>query len=189
MPGRRSRPGPRWRPIHGHATVLAVGVKATSVDEAGRCEPRLRLVEQIWMEGLRAKAALAGGQAGQAEESLARALRAMHSVGVPVAFYTLEGYASAAEVALALSRPPSGASRAQARKVARRALSRLVDFARVFPFAEARARLLQGDACAALGLTPRARSIWSKGLTRAIDLGQGRDAALLRERLGRAVPT
>jgi eukaryotic-like serine/threonine-protein kinase len=160
-----------------------------ALDEAARCGSAIRLVERIWMDGLRAKAELAAGKTSEAEQSLARAVAAIRGAGPPVAFHTLEGYASAAEVALAFSRPRGGASSPQARKVARRAISSLVGFARVFPIARARARLLQGDAYASLGQTRRARRLWSKGLACAIALRQGRDAALLRERLGRAVPT
>ena len=158
-----------------------------ALDDAARLGSAVRLVEQLWMHGLRASAHLALDAQGEAELSLERGL-ALEAGTIPVAFYVLEGYAGFAEVAttLAAARLAQGQDATRAMRSSVRAVSRLARFARVFPIARARTGLWRGALAALRGDEAAANRAWRAGLRHARKLGRLRDAAALERRLASA---
>jgi len=86
---------------------------------------------------------------------------------MPTTFYSFEGYAGAAEVLLGLLPSARGRERDRLAKAARRACRALRGFARVFPVARPRARLLQGLEAWQRGRSSYAVKAWRRGLTDA----------------------
>jgi tetratricopeptide (TPR) repeat protein len=114
--------------------------------------PAIRRVEEIWARGLLARAHLGAGEPESARTEAEHAL-VLAGGTVPTAFYAIEGYASIAEVLLAVLSDPRAPSVAAANRSARRAVRTLRRFAHVFPIAAPRAA-----ACAAAlaaGRAPR----------------------------------
>ena len=102
--------------------------------------------EQVWGHGLLALGLLRNGEHVRAHEAAAKA-NVMSSRTPPVAVYTYEGYAGAAEVFLALmeERPDLGAvSRDEVVRGARAACASLAKYAGVFAIARPRSLLSRG---------------------------------------------
>jgi class 3 adenylate cyclase/tetratricopeptide (TPR) repeat protein len=100
--------------------------------------------EQVWGHGLLALGRLQQGRRKEAFEAACRATDAAAAMD-PVAVYCFEGYASAAEVLLVLvesGEPVVEPARIQ--RALRRACRQLERYARVFPFARARALCCRG---------------------------------------------
>jgi hypothetical protein len=128
--------------------------------------------EQIWGYGLLAVGLLRSGQLAAAYDAARRA-NLVSVRQAPVAVYTFEGYAGAAEVLLALWEnganltPISGSEVAQS---ARQACHALKVYARVFPIARPRSWLCQGQLRWLSGHPTQGMNTWQRGLKMALQL-------------------
>jgi tetratricopeptide (TPR) repeat protein len=139
--------------------------------------------EQVWGHGLTAAALLERGRHDDAYAAARRANAASAGLA-PVAVYTFEGYAGAAEVLLALA-GEAGAP-AGAREHARAACAALDRYARVFPIARPRALLCRGLLHDLTGHRGRARADLRRSLAAARALGMPFEEARAHAALGRA---
>jgi len=146
--------------------------------------------ELVWGHGLYAAVLLRAGEQDRAFAQAAAACKVATSMA-PVAVYCYEGYASAAEVLLALAETPQNLradARGQVLHRAKQACKALAAYARVFPIARPRSSLCQGLLASLHGNEDKARQCWRSGIEAAIKLRMPYEEARLRYETARHLP-
>lgn len=183
-----------WGLLDQLESLLAIGDGARTAPLLDALRPFLDrdigLSEQIWGNGLLALGLLRAGDETGARAAAARAAAASARTA-PVAVYTYEGYAGAAEVFLALRERGCGASRAERAAVergARAACAALERYARVFPIARPRALVCRGLLAHGDGHPARAMRAWDRAVDAARRLGMPYEEGRARFERGRHRP-
>jgi len=146
--------------------------------------------DQVWGHGLTAIGYLRRGRPADAWAHAVKA-NAVSRVQAPVAVYTFEGYAGAAEALLEmLERPDPSVPAAPAllAQTTAEAVRALASYARVFPIARPRAHLCRGILDAVGGRGKEAVATLRKGLAIAVKLGMPYEEAKLLCELAKRLP-
>ncbi|HEY1011668.1 MAG TPA: adenylate/guanylate cyclase domain-containing protein, partial [Herpetosiphonaceae bacterium] len=157
-----------------------------AVEEAAALPLQGDALEQIVSYGLLARLHLYTGDAKKALQ-VAEVVSELLAQSPPTAFVSLEGYASVAEVYLALweAAPGGGDGLAAGARAACKAFGR---YARIFPLGQPRWLLSQGLLAWLEGKRPAARKLWQQALAKAMELRLPFEQALAHRQLGRHLP-
>jgi class 3 adenylate cyclase/tetratricopeptide (TPR) repeat protein len=146
------------------------------------------LPSQISNDGLLAMCWLRRGDLSRAHEAARAAAMLLDSVGVPSAYYLIEGYAGVAETYLALWEASGGSAPAERAALAQRAhqaCGALAHYARVFPIGKPRMLLCRGLHAWLEGRPRQAHLRWQQGLEAAQRLAMPYEEGLLSYEAGR----
>jgi predicted ATPase/class 3 adenylate cyclase len=144
--------------------------------------------EELRSQGLLAAVRLRQGKMLLAQQAAERAASLIAQLWAPTSHYLLEGYASVAEVYLALweaNRDLPAAAREAPVKSAHQACKSLRKFSRVFPIGQPRAWLWQGVYEWLVGRPRKARRAWQRSLAAAERLGMPYEKGLAYYEVGR----
>jgi tetratricopeptide (TPR) repeat protein len=182
--------------LSGHAVgAMRLGQRDEARDlsetASSLAERNAGISEVIWATGSLAVVRWRRGLASAAREAAEEATRRI-AQSRPTAYYTLEGYASVAEVYLAdweTSNDRNPTKRAAIASLSWNACKALHKFARVFPIGQPRAWLLQGSANWLSGKPTKAHDAWRKSLAAAERFTMPYEEGRAHYEIGRHLPT
>ena len=142
--------------------------------------------DQIFMYGVLATVHLRHGKPELARATADKAQQLIDNF-FPIAFYTVDGYAGVAEVAITLWDPNGTESQAQ-QQLAKKTLKNIQQFARLAPVARSHALLWGGIYTWKSGKQKKAQKAWQKGLAEAERMNLLNEQGLLHDQIGRHLP-